>query len=213
MKRLLLVLTALFVMAGVAMANQAGIITCSCNGAIAIAISTANTGNNWNDATATFALGGGLATGASCVLSPFYVWNTSLQASSVIETVSLATSGTGSTGNVWTYVTGTLPAATSAGADSCAVAGLFKSVQPVFTDYASKDLLTSSPVKWATAGGAFNPASGAYSKAYLAPSVAGNPASTGGNAALFICIVTPSAVSSNAAATITINVTMAQGLI
>jgi len=203
MKKLLLVLVAMFVSAGVAMAagTSLGKVTCNCNATPSVMVSTASS-YNANDPTPTIDFGL-VSTGFTCTAAqPFFVWNTSPQTASAVQKYSLsATVGTAS-GTNWT-----LNASWAADVDICALAGNFKSQQPANWSFTGTQcLITNSIVQWTwtdnTTGNYNYLAAGDYSK-----NTHGNPvAGTASQRQLWIGLKVPSAVSNTAQKTFTITV-------
>ena len=212
MKRLLLVLFAMFALTAVAMAAGPtyGVISIACTATPSVAVSTGSAAADYNDVTATFTVTG-MATGSTCNLSPFYIWNTSPAAASAVETFSLETPGatTVGAGTQWTYRTATYVAPGSVGVDAVEVIGAFAANNSSITwnnNFGLINYNSGVPVMWTT-GGNFNGGGtgGAYGSSKLGNPTAGTPS----NVLLWIQINTPSSVSSTNAHFIQVNVTTA----
>jgi len=193
MKRLLLVLVALFVGVGIAMAATNGQITVQCSPSLGVAVSTANAGvGDAADPTAIFALGP-VATNASCIIpTPFYIWNTSPSGAASVETISLQ-GGNATGGSGWT-----LSGTTSGGVDAYGLAGLFTASAP--GSFVAADSVTSTAKQW----NGTNFYNAGYNGGVF---TCAGPLSASSNRSLYIGLYTPTATGSNTAKTISLTVT------
>ena len=202
MKRLLLVLVAMFVVAGAAFAlDGTGKITVTVNAQASVAVSTDSV---YNSLSPTPTIDFGWAqTGVTCISGKaFYVWNTSASGSSAVQkyTLAAAIANTGGTG--WTLGTTWDGTSTGASIDKMVEAVMFKTVAP--TVYDATCIVPGTAQAW---DATHFQLSGDYALTH-GNTTAGTPTSR----LLWPAIMTPSASSTGTGATHTVTFTLVASL-